>query len=386
MFNDFKPVSKIEWKNKVLGELGNNDFESLLWNSNGLIMEPYYSNEDLKKIEYRESYFKKYEEGFINYAWIQVTDEDSAGKAGTDALKSGAGGLLFQINSFPELDNLLKDILPEFCHITFESNLPPEQFLKDYFDYISSKKYDPKKIHGSLVGNIKFKTERNDSVVHLLKEAKDFDNFFACSIEIPSENLNTIESLATALGMLVDLVDDLGEKGIQPEHILRKVQFKVSVGTNYFLEISKLRSLRTLYSMLLSAYNITSNFQPYIFCISEKWENKSLEPNENMLKGSTAAMAAIIGGCDAICIEPQSHDDKLSLRIAKNTPLILKEEAFLDKVVDPAKGSYFIETMTNRIVTDSWNILNKIEEEGGLRNLDRLEMLKDISESVINEK
>ena len=115
------------------------------------------------------------------------------------------------------------------------------------------------------------------------------------------------------------------------------------------------------------------------------------DPYVNMLRTQTEAMSAILGGADSLTVEPFDiafrHPDEFSERIARNQQLILKEEAYFDKVADPAAGSYYIENLTNLIADNAWKLFIEIEDQGGF-----LECLKSgliqrkLSESASGRK
>ena len=92
--------------------------------------------------------------------------------------------------------------------------------------------------------------------------------------------------------------------------------------------------------------------------------------NNNFLRQTTQTMSAILGGCDVVTILPlkgkTTDEHELNERMAKNIPLILREESYFDKVVDPAAGSMFIEDLTNQLIEKSWNLFKEIENKGGL--------------------
>ena len=93
------------------------------------------------------------------------------------------------------------------------------------------------------------------------------------------------------------------------------------------------------------------------------------EPDMNMLRTQTEAMSAILGGTDSLTVEPFDktfrQPDEFSERIARNQQLILKEEAYFDKVADPAGGSYYIENLTRLIADNAWKLFLEIEDQGG---------------------
>ena len=98
--------------------------------------------------------------------------------------------------------------------------------------------------------------------------------------------------------------------------------------------------------------------------------NKTIyDPYVNMLRTQTESMSAILGGTDSLTVEPFDiafrKPDEFSERIARNQQLILKEEAYFDKVADPSAGSYYIETLTNLIADNAWKLFLEIEDLGG---------------------
>ena len=88
-----------------------------------------------------------------------------------------------------------------------------------------------------------------------------------------------------------------------------------------------------------------------------------------MLRSTTEGMSAVIGGSDSISLQPfdvaYKESDEFSRRISRNVQVILKEEAFMDRVVDPAAGSYYVENLTNSIAENAWKLFQSVEQQGG---------------------
>ena len=107
----------------------------------------------------------------------------------------------------------------------------------------------------------------------------------------------------------------------------------------------------------------------YIHSVTCDWNKTAYDPYVNVLRTTTEAMSAILGGTDSLTVKPFDSSfekpDKFSERIARNIQIILKEEAYFDKAVDPAGGSYFIENLTNSIAEHAWSLFTQIEAEGG---------------------
>jgi methylmalonyl-CoA mutase len=92
----------------------------------------------------------------------------------------------------------------------------------------------------------------------------------------------------------------------------------------------------------------------FIHARSTAWSNAAFEPHENMLKSTTASMAAILGGCNALTIEPALEQNSRLSRVALNVSHILREESHLNKVADPTAGSYYMENLVQQVAQQAW--------------------------------
>ncbi|MZP65999.1 MAG: methylmalonyl-CoA mutase small subunit, partial [Bacteroidales bacterium] len=106
-----------------------------------------------------------------------------------------------------------------------------------------------------------------------------------------------------------------------------------------------------------------------IHSVTRKWNDQPEDPYINMLRTQTEAMSAIIGGTDSLTVNPfditTGQPDEFSERMARNQQLILKEESWFGRVLDPAAGSYYIEELTSLIAEDSWKLFLEMEDKGG---------------------
>ncbi|MGB7395825.1 MAG: methylmalonyl-CoA mutase subunit beta [Pricia sp.] len=146
-----------------------------------------------------------------------------------------------------------------------------------------------------------------------------------------------------------------------------QICFKVSVGTNYFFEIAKLRALRLLWKTLGSEYGITTDC--HIMAHPTKRNKTLYDYNINMLRTTTESMAAVLGGADVIFNMPYDaiyHEiNAFGERIAINQLLLLKNESYFDKVGNPADGAYYIENLTHKLAEEALELFKDIEKKGG---------------------
>ena len=179
------------------------------------------------------------------------------------------------------------------------------------------------------------------------------------------------QALAFTLSMGNEYLVRLTGMGFSLEEILPHMQFRLSIGSSYFMEIAKLRAARYLWSRILEAYPGDRQDPPAMFIdsITSHWNQTLYDPHVNMLRGTTASMSAILGGTDSLTVTPFDLPLKdsglLSGRVSRNTQIILREESHLDKVIDPAAGSYYIESLTDTLITGAWKLFLQTEENGG---------------------
>jgi len=163
----------------------------------------------------------------------------------------------------------------------------------------------------------------------------------------------------------------LTEAGLTVDEVARKMRFSFSVSSNYFLEIAKLRAARMLWANIVKGYNPEKNCAGKMLIHDEtsRWNQTVYDPYVNMLRGTTEAMSAAIGGVHSLEVTPFDRafeaPTEFAKRIARNVELLLKHESHFDQVVDPAGGSYYIENLTQSIANEAWKLFLEIEEKGG---------------------
>jgi methylmalonyl-CoA mutase len=168
-----------------------------------------------------------------------------------------------------------------------------------------------------------------------------------------------VEELAFAIAEGVDRLSAASDV----DAAAQRMQFVFAVGSNYFFEIAKLRAARMLWSRAVSAFE---HRQPESCRMRiharTALANKSIyDPYTNLLRVTTEALSAAIGGCDALTVVPARFPE----RLAGNVQLVLKEEAHLDAVADPAGGSYYVEALTDSLARAAWKLFQEIEALGG---------------------
>jgi methylmalonyl-CoA mutase len=180
-----------------------------------------------------------------------------------------------------------------------------------------------------------------------------------------------IQELAFALSLGAEYMTQLTGLGVQPDEVAKRIVFNLSIGNNYFFEIAKLRAGRLLWSRIVKAYGPASDDSARMIVHAETGTfNKTVyDPYVNLLRTQTEAMSAALGGAHAVSVLPFDHfshqTGELSERIARNQQILLKEEAYLDKITDVAGGAYYLESLTEGIAEQAWQLFLEVDGIGG---------------------
>ncbi|WML45224.1 methylmalonyl-CoA mutase subunit beta [Neobacillus sp. PS3-40] len=181
---------------------------------------------------------------------------------------------------------------------------------------------------------------------------------------------NAVQELGIAAATGVLYLQQLLEKGIDQEVALSKIIFKFSIGSNFFMEIAKLRAARIIWNKITEVYGAKMVDRGMKIAAETSIFTKSVsDQNVNLLRAGNEAFAAVIGGIQYLHVTPfdqMTGSTYSSERIAQNTQLILQEEVLLQKVIDPAGGSWYIEELTRELAEKSWELFKKIEANGGM--------------------
>ena len=172
---------------------------------------------------------------------------------------------------------------------------------------------------------------------------------------------SAIQQLALAMAQAVEKLGATRED-MAVDLTVREVNFIFAVGPNYFLEIAKLRAARVLWSRILRQFGPdAARSCMHLHVRISLLDQDSDETRRNILRATTEAMSAVIGGCDSLMIEAEM----LEQRLAENLQHMLADEAHLNAVSDPGAGSYYIEVLTAQLASEAWKLFQRIEVAGG---------------------
>jgi methylmalonyl-CoA mutase len=182
---------------------------------------------------------------------------------------------------------------------------------------------------------------------------------------------SSVQEMAAVLATGVHYLRSLQAQGVEPGRVASRMRLSLSVGSQTFIEIAKLRAMRQLWTRILQVFGVAAEERVvHLHARTGLWNKTVLDPYVNMLRTTTEAFAAVLGGCDSLHVAPFDEvvreSDAFSRRIARNTHAILAEECELGRVIDPAGGSWAIENLTSQMAEQAWAAFQKIESAGGI--------------------
>lgn len=406
-FSEFPIPTYDQWKKIAEKSLKGKAFEKLISQTyEGIDLQPLYRQEDVENLPFRNSlpgYFPFVRgtklPGSSEKSW-EVCQELIAptplkwNEIGKKALERGETMLymvlsdeaLFSLSTLMDMEEAFSGINLEEVPLFIEGEDEIIPILALLAAYMKKEKQDVSRLKGtigsdpyaSLVVKGKLMCPVSDifdrmahSVQWGIENAPDIETIFVKGNVYHDGGANGVQELAFVLATAVEYVRELEMRGLPLDQIAPRILFSFSVGSKFFMEIAKLRAARLLWANIIKTLGGNETSQKMkMFTRTSAWTKTIYDPYVNMLRGTSESFAAVIGGADRIHVseftEPLGASDDFSRRIARNTQMILNEEAHLARTLDPAGGSWYIESLTDAIAKKAWELFQRIEEQGGM--------------------
>ena len=421
-----KKSSFNDWKKLVRKETKGGKFEDLIWDTpEGIKIKPLYTHEDIKNFKYQDSTpgtfpFLRGPRAtmYTNKPWTirQYAGFSTAKESNRfykQALKNGQMGLSVAfdlathrgydsdharvvadvgatgvaIDSVEDMKILFKDIPLEKMSVSMTMNGAVLPILACFIVTAEEQGVAQKKISGTIQNDIlKEFMVRNtfvyppkpsmrivaDIIAYASKKMPKFNSISISGYHMQEAGANQVQELAYTLGDGLEYVRAALNRGLKIDDFAPRLSFFFSIGMNFFMEIAKLRAARVLWSEIISQFKPKNPMSLALrtHCQTSGVSLTEQDPYNNIVRTTIEAMAAVFGGTQSL--HTNSFDEALALptdfssRIARNTQLILAEESGISKVVDPLGGSYFLENLTNSLITQSKKLLREVENVGGM--------------------
>ena len=393
LFQDFTPVTKQQWIDKVTLDLKGEDFNKLVWkNLNGLTFQPFYTIDD--KVDFLAGTGEN-SQALINFRTIPVTNVEKANNEALLAIKEGMTGLVFDFKETVSLEQLFKGIDLNTIAVSLVVESETQAVVDGFFEYAEKNLTSKKNLKGYLDLGIltKYVTKGSlnsaalDAVVKFINKSSSYPNFKALTISgtpFLDSGSNQVQEVAYTLNALVFVADGCLNRGVSEEVIFNNLAIQLGIASEFFIEIGKFRAFHSLLKLIAKKYGVTE-FNPLMTAKTSVWSKSVTDAHTNMLRATTETMSAILGNVDGVLIDPYDKEFKaptdFSSRIAGNISTILREESYLGKVANPVDGAYYIEEITTKIAEKSLELFKEIEQYGGFYQAFENEVIqKQISE------
>jgi methylmalonyl-CoA mutase len=204
------------------------------------------------------------------------------------------------------------------------------------------------------------------------REMPKFNSISISGYHMHEAGATQVQELAFTIADGMDYVKYGVASGLDIDKFAGRLSFFFAIGMNFFMEVAKLRAARVLWHRVMTQLGAADERSKMLrtHCQTSGVSLQEQDPYNNVVRTTIEAMAAMLGGTQSL--HTNALDEAIALptdfsaRIARNTQIVIQEETGMTKVVDPLGGSYYIEALTQELVDKAWEIIERVESEGGM--------------------
>ncbi len=213
----------------------------------------------------------------------------------------------------------------------------------------------------------------SDIIAYTAAHMPRFNPISISGYHIQEAGATSVQELAYTLADGIEYVRTAVDRGLEIDHFAPRLSFFFGIGMNFFMEVAKLRAARLLWTQLIKEKFNPSDPRSLMLrthCQTSGVSLTSEDPYNNIIRTTIEALAAVFGGTQSL--HTNSFDEALALptdfsaHIARNTQLIMREEAGINHVVDPLGGSYYVESLTASLAAHARSLIDEVEDMGGM--------------------
>ncbi|GHV35779.1 methylmalonyl-CoA mutase [Synergistales bacterium] len=404
-FSEFKEATYDEWKEAAVAALKGASFDKSMFTQTyeGIRLEPIYTRESLKNIPEAKTLPGKYPSlrgghasGYVKSPWevAQVCD-DRTPSAANETIKhdlaKGATTITIRLSdSTPDESRGVSVSSPEDAKCLLDgidtAKYPFHIFAgasaKPLIDFIAPLGDLKGCIGADPIGSYLLFGKLPRALDKLFDEAGDTINF--AEAKAPSlrtllfkgdvyhnAGANAVQEVAFVMASAIELAQAMSARSIDIEKFAKHIRFEFSVGSNFFMEIAKIRAARFVWSRIAESFGGgTESEKCEIFATTSFFTKTVYDPYVNLLRNTTEAFSAVLGGVDGLTVVPFDEavrcGDEFSRRVARNSQIMLQNEYHLLQPIDPAGGSWYLESLTDELSRHIWAEIQKVEGKGGM--------------------
>ena len=418
--------SKIDWQRLAEKELRGKSVEELDWTTlEGIKVKPVYSEEDLKEIEHLGNLpgFEPYVRGvkatmyagrpwtIRQYAGYSTAEESNAFyKRGLAAGQQGVsvafdlathrgydsdhervigdvGKAGVAIDSVEDMKILFDGIPLNEISVSMTMNGAVIPVLANFIVAGEEQGHKKSDLSGTIQNDIlKEFMVRNtyiyppepsmrivaDIIEYTSSEMPKFNSISISGYHMQEAGASLVQELAYTLADGKEYAKKAIEKGLDIDAFAGRLSFFFAIGMNFFMEAAKLRAARLLWHRIMTDLGAKNPRSKMLrtHCQTSGVSLQEQDPYNNVIRTAYEAMSAVLGGTQSLHTnaldEAMALPTDFSARIARNTQLILQEETGVSNVVDPLAGSYYVEKLTADLADAAWQLIEEVDEMGGM--------------------
>jgi len=402
LLSEFPASSYEEWRAAAEELLDGEPFEKKLLSKTyeGIALQPIYWPQDAAGLPQAYSFpgFAPFARGssaagYKTHSWeiaqeMTVTTPAETNAALRDELECGLTAINLRIDStsLQDLRALFDNIELERTPIMIQAGHAAVSAIEVFAELLRSRQLSAEKIRGCIGFDPLGVLAISGTLPYSLSEA--YTQMAAATrwAQASAPQLRTIlvdaalyqnsggsatQEIVCAVATGVEYLREMTQAGLSVDSAAAHLQFGFAIGSHYFMEIAKLRAARLVWAKIMAAFGAAEQAQKMAMHLTTtRWNKSVCDPYVNMLRATVEAFAGVVGGCESLSVgafdEVARTPDAFSRRIARNTQIILKDEAHVNEVIDPAGGSWYVEKLTDDVARSAWKLFQEIERLGGM--------------------
>lgn len=362
-FGEFEPFSAADWRTLAEKDLKGKPFEQYLrWKSTeGFEQQAWQDQGNNPRTQHPE------------VPWHILEPVESGSTQVLTALNAGAEGLYF-LHAPTDWEKALEDVVLDIVPLYARINTLPKGHLQQLVKLVSAPAqlqgallYDP---IGDYLINGTWPEGMNEKLTGFSECAQNQAPHLKTAGIVGSAyhhaGAGMVDEVAFIFLHALEYVNALVDQGIETGQAVNSIAFELAFDHHFLGGIAKVRALRKLWESFWETSGIET--EAHIIGTTAQNNKSSGDEHSNILRMTTEAMAAVLGGCHAVAVMPWDRhfrdENAFSSRISRNVQLLLKEESRLDKNLNPVDGSYYLDSLTENIAREAWDKVRHIKSKG----------------------
>lgn len=402
-FDEFPPTSYEKWKEEAIVTLKGGDFDKKLLTKTyeGITLQPIYTQADVDQLQGPHTFpgFKDFlrstkPAGYIEEPWAIAQNVDLPCPKQTNALlreelakgatavccKIGLGGV--SVENVEDVKTLLDGIDLSKVQVMIDCGpsalavlgwlLEGKGCIKKSTGCVGADPIGALARYGRLPRPLDALLDEMAQAAKLAgQQAPGVRTILVDGNVYANGGAHAVQELAYCMATAAAYITAMTERGLTVDEAAGSIRFAFSLGSNFFMEIAKLRAARVLFAQMVQAFGGSEEAQKInVFARTSRFTKTVYDPYVNILRATTEAFSGVVGGVNAMEVAPLDEaygaSDEQTRRIARNIQVMMQEEFNLLQPVDPAGGSWYVESLTAQVAQAAWTLFQQVDAEGGM--------------------